>query len=148
MIVVSACLAGKACRYDGGACSKEHVLQLTADKEAVMICPELAGGLPVPREPAEIIGGTGEDVLDGKARVLTASGRDVTKCFLDGANETLKMAKKWNAAAIILKDNSPSCGSSFIYDGSFSGNKTKGNGVTAALLKREGFTVKADSDQT
>lgn len=141
MLLVSSCLAGKACRYDGTSCLQERIQQLSEDNLAIMVCPEQIGGLPTPREPAEIVGGTGEDVLNGKAEVITKSGANVTKQFISGASKTLEIAKEINPSVIILKENSPSCGSSFIYDGSFAGMKKSGDGVTAALLKKEGFTV-------
>src|SRR5690606_14177498 len=106
-----------------------------------MICPELLGGLSTPREPAEIIGGDGGDVLDGKAKVVDRAGNDVTIQFIKGAYATLEKAKEINATIVVLKENSPSCGSSRIYNGEFKGEKVAGNGVTAALLKRNGFQV-------
>lgn len=106
-----------------------------------MACPELLGGFTTPREPAEIIGGTGEDVLSGKAKIITASGEDVTDLYVEGAAKTLAYAEKIQASAVILKENSPSCGSSFIYNGDFSGQKIAGNGVTSALLKQAGYRV-------
>lgn len=141
MILVSACLAGEAVRYDGRHCLQESIAKLVAQGKAVMVCPEVMGGLPTPREPAEIVGGTGEDVLDGRAKVIDRTGKDVTAMYLQGAYAALELARKWSATRIVLKENSPSCGSSAIYDGSFSGQKVPGLGVTAALLRREGFDV-------
>jgi len=114
---------------------------LIDENKAMTVCPELLGGLTVPREPAEIIGGNGEDVLDGKASVIGKSGKDVTKLFIEGAFATLKKAQELNATLVVLKEFSPSCGSSMIYNGEFKGQKIVGNGVTTALLKRNGINV-------
>lgn len=141
MILVSSCLAGLEVRYNGTHCLNKQINRLVAEKKAAMICPELCGGLPIPREPAEILAGNGFDVLDGKAKVLTKSGADVTDFYIKGAYATLEKAKEINASIVILKENSPSCGSSMIYDGEFKGNQVVGDGVTSALLKRNGFRV-------
>ena len=108
-------------------------------KKVFPICPEVLGGLSIPREPAEIVGGVGEDVLDGHAKVITNNGIDVTEQFIKGAFETLKIAQELDATMVILKERSPSCGSSMIYAGEFNGTKKQGTGVTAALLKRNGI---------
>ena len=115
-------------------------------KKGYPICPEVLGGLSIPREPAEIVGGEGEDVLDGHAKVITNTGIDVTEQFMKGANETLKIALDLDATMVILKERSPSCGSSMIYSGEFNGNKKKGTGVTAALLKRNGIQVLSEEN--
>jgi uncharacterized protein YbbK (DUF523 family) len=101
----------------------------------------LLGGFLTPREPAEIAGGDGYDVLDGKVKVVDQSGNDVTKLYLKGAYAAFQTAKELNATLVVLKENSPSCGSSMIYDGQFSGTKVSGDGVTSALLKRNGIQV-------
>lgn len=147
MILVSSCLAGKACRYDATSCLHAKIGQLAEENNVVMVCPEVMGGLHTPRDPAEIVGGTGADVLTGKAKVITVNGVDVTEQFLRGAQQTLKIAKQHNATLIILKQNSPSCGSKAIYDGSFTGAKIAGEGVTAALLRQNGFTVISEDDE-
>lgn len=141
MIIVSSCLAGECCRYNGTHRLIDKVKELVEENKAMMICPELAGGFTTPREPAEIVGGTGEDVLRGNARVIEKSGMDVTTLYLDGAYKALKLAKNVKATLIILKEDSPSCGSHMIYNGEFSNRKIAGNGVTAALLQKEGFKV-------
>ncbi len=106
------------------------------------ICPEMAGGMPVPRPPAEIErGASGLDVLEGRARVLEVTGGDVTAQFIAGAQKALAFAKANGCTHALLIDGSPSCGSVAIYDGSFSGLKHPGNGVTAALLGKAGITV-------
>ena len=140
--MVSACLVGHKCRYDGGSKPNAQVLALYARGEAVAFCPECLGGLTVPREPSEIEPGfSGVDVLNGKARVLTAGGLDVTEAFLAGAENALRMCVEIGAKLAILKSHSPSCGCDAIYDGTFSGVLSGGDGVTAALLKRHGIAV-------
>ncbi|NRR22357.1 DUF523 domain-containing protein [Brevibacillus sp. MS2.2] len=145
MKVISACLIGCECRYDQKSCLDQELEQLLREGKAIPVCPEQLGGLPTPRPPAEIIGGTGEDVLDGKARIIDNTGQDVTEEFLMGANQALKLAKTVGATSAILKENSPSCGSSFVYDGSFSGKKVPGVGLTAALFRRNGIEVTSES---
>ena len=146
MILVSACLAGFDVKYNASHNLNEKIKKWFDEKKAIPICPEVLGGLSIPREPAEIVGGEGEDVLDGHAKVITNNGIDVTEQFMKGANETLKIALDLNATMVILKERSPSCGSSMIYSGEFNGNKKKGNGVTAALLKRNGIQVLSEED--
>lgn len=141
MKLISACLVGCRCRYDGGSKSIDVYERLVEQGEAVFVCPEQLGGLSTPRPPAQIVGGTGEDVLDGHARVVTDAGVDVTDEFIRGAEEALRMAKMVGAKEAILKERSPSCGSSMIYDGTFTEGKRPGDGVTAALLKRHGINV-------
>ncbi|MFC4321281.1 DUF523 domain-containing protein [Litchfieldia salsa] len=141
MIVVSSCLAGLKVRYNGTHSLDEKINKLVAENKAVTICPELLGGFSTPREPAEIVGGTGEDVLDGNAIVVDRSGNDVTELYIKGAYATLATVKQIHATTIVLKENSPSCGSSMIYNGEFNGTKMAGNGVTSALLKRNGLQV-------
>jgi len=141
MIMVSACLAGINCKYDGGNNLIPWIRDLVADGKAIPVCPEQLGGLPTPREPAEIAGGFGGDILEGKARVTTCSGEDVSAAFLRGAVEVLNLARLVGAACAILKERSPSCGSGWIYDGSFTHTPVPGQGVTAALLKENGIPV-------
>ncbi len=141
MILVSSCLAGLEVRYNGTHSLDYRISKLVGENKAVTICPELLGGFSTPREPAEIVGGDGEDVLDGKARVVEKSGSELTELYIKGAYATLEKAKKINATIVVLKENSPSCGSSMIYNGEFKGNKIVGNGVTSALLKRNGLQV-------
>ena len=139
--LISACLVGENVRYDGQNCLQQKLRQLVIEQRAVIICPEVSGGLSTPRLAAEIVGGNGEDVLCGKAKVLDSAGNDVSNAFIQGAYKALQLAQKHQITHVILKANSPSCGSELIYDGSFSGNKIQGNGVTSALLKQHGFTV-------
>lgn len=141
MILVSSCLAGFKVRYNGTDSLDDRILNLLSENKAITVCPELLGGFSTPREPAEIVGGDGEDVLDGKAIVVEKSGKDVTELYINGAYLTLKKAQELRATTIILKEYSPSCGSSLIYNGEFKGNKITGIGVTTALLKRNGLKV-------
>ncbi|MEH7455610.1 DUF523 domain-containing protein [Gottfriedia acidiceleris] len=141
MILVSSCLAGLKVRYNGTHCLNNKISKLVEENKAIRICPELLGGFSTPREPAEIIGGNGEDVLDGKAKVVDKSGKDVTLLYIKGAYVALEKAKEMNATMVVLKENSPSCGSSKIYNGDFIGKKIEGMGVTSALLTRNGFKV-------
>ena len=141
MILVSSCLAGRKVRYNGTDRLDERIRQLVEEKQAVMVCPELMGGFKTPRPPAEIVGGTGEDVLDGRAKVMDNRGNDVTGMYVAGAMKTLETAREVGATAVVLKENSPSCGSMEIYNGHFSGIKIPGAGVTAALLRRNGIQV-------
>lgn len=146
MILVSSCLAGMKVRYNGTDSLDETIGRLVREQKAVTACPELMGGFATPREPAEIIGGTGEDVLDGRAIVVERSGREVTELYVRGAYAALELAKSVQATLVVLKENSPSCGSKQIYDGSFSASKIDGNGVTAALLRREGYPVISEEE--
>lgn len=147
MKLISACLIGCECRYDQKSCRDEKGVELLAAGEAIPVCPEQLGGLPTPRPPAEIVGGDGFDVLDGRARIVDREGRDVTELYLAGARQALRMAQTVGAKQAILKENSPSCGSSFIYDGTFSGNKLAGVGLTAALLMRNGIEVRSEEGE-
>lgn len=146
VILVSSCLAGLACRYDGSHKLIDRISELVEQNKAVMVCPELLGGFSTPREPAEIKGGTGEDVLEGKAKVYTRSGEDVTELYVKGAYETLKLAKEIRASAVILKESSPSCGTRMIYDGTFNNRKVNGEGITSSLLRKEGFRVLSEEE--
>lgn len=111
------------------------------------ICPEMSAGMPVPRPPAEIEGAaTGEDVLSGRARVVEVSGGDVTGEFKRAAENALALAIETGCRYALLIDGSPSCGSGFVYDGTFSGQKLAANGVTAALLKQAGIAVYSDRE--
>ena len=142
MIIVSACLVGLRTRYDGGRLAPDEVLlRLARLGQVIPVCPEQLGGLATPREPAEIVGGDGQAVLLREARVLTRDGRDVTEEYIAGAQEVLRLAQLAGVRRAILKERSPSCGSSCIHDGTFSQKLTSGWGVTAALLRREGIEV-------
>lgn len=146
MIIVSACLAGLQCRWDGKKRFMEGIGKLVEEGKAIAVCPETLGGLPVPREPAEIVGGGGGDVLDGKAKVLTKQGVDFTWTFIKGATETLKIAKGEGIQQAIFKSRSSSCGRDQIYDGTFTHTLKMGDGVATALLLREGIKVITDEE--
>ncbi|WP_260957381.1 DUF523 domain-containing protein [Pseudomonas citri] len=141
-ILVSRCLLGHRVRYDGGASGPFDQLQQWLDEGRVVpLCPEVAGGLPTPRAAAEIPGGQGARVLDGQAGVFTGEGEDVSAQFLSGAHQALELVREHGIRLAVLKANSPSCGNLLTYDGTFSGVKVSGEGVTAALLKRHGVRV-------
>lgn len=146
MILVSACLIGENVRYDGDNSLNGKIRRLMDEGSALPVCPEVAGGLATPRNPAEIQGGDGHDVLAGSARVIDTSGADVTKQFLKGAHDTLAIFKEYAPTMVVLKENSPSCGSSNIYDGTFSGRKVPGTGVSTALLEQNGIKVISEKE--
>ena len=139
--LISACLLGVRCRYDGGHSRDSAAIKQHETDTLIAVCPEELGGLPTPRPPAEIVGGDGEDVLAGTAKVMTAAGEDVTDAYLRGAHQTLRIAQSQGATRVILKARSPSCGCGHIYDGTFSSTLKAGDGVTAALLKQHGIEV-------
>ena len=146
-ILVSACLLGEKVRYDGGDCRQSGLLeQWQGEGRLISICPEVAGGLPIPRPPAEIVSGCANAILCGDGSVQRNNGVDVTDAFVDGAERALALCIKHQIRFAILKEGSPSCGSSKINDGTFSGIKIKGEGVTASLLKRHGITVFSESE--
>ena len=140
-VIISACLMGVRCRYDGDYSRNETAINHQKTYQLIPVCPEESGGLPTPRPPAEIVGGDGNDVLKGNAKVMTADGTDVTEAYLQGAHHALEVAQSHGATHVILKTRSPSCGCGDIYDGTFSGTLMSGDGVTTALLKRHGITV-------
>lgn len=142
-VLVSACLMGEHVRYNGIAKNFEsHVLKYWCRKgQVVTICPEVAGGLSVPRPRSEIYGGDGSQVMKGHQKVVNINGQDVTTYFLDGAKKALELAGSLGIRLAILKEGSPSCGSGYIYDGSFSNIKIPGKGIAAALLEENGIRV-------
>jgi len=146
MILISACLLGVNCKYNGKNNSKDEIIRYFNGKGIVPVCPEQLGGLSTPRLPAEIQGGDGRDVLNGRAKVILNDGTDVTEDFIKGAYETLKIAKGLGITKAILQSRSPSCGVGKIYDGTFTGTLTEGDGITTALLKTEGIEVYSDED--
>ena len=138
--IVSACFVGVNCTYDGTNNLIPKVVDLVTSGKALPVCPEQLGGLSTPRTPAEIHGGDGRDVINGKASVVTNDGVDVTENFLAGAREALKLARLVGAGKAIMKERSPSCGCDYIYR---NGEVVKGNGVTTALFQQEGIEVRA-----
>ena len=139
MILVSACLLGIDCKYNGLNNKNENVLKYLEGKNYVIACPEQLGGLTTPRNPSEIVKIGENEINDYK--LLSNEGKDVSESFIKGAKETLKIAKIFNCTEAILKEGSPSCGSSFIYDGSFTGKKICGQGVTTDLLRKNNIKV-------
>ena len=146
-ILVSACLMGHNVRYNGRekAQISETLARWLAEKRLVTHCPELAAGLPVPRLPAEIVAGTGSDVMRAQARILESDGKDVTAHYQLAAWLALRTAQETGCRVALLTDGSPTCGSTRIYDGSFSGQKRAGMGVAAALLREHGIAVFSDN---
>lgn len=146
-ILVSRCLLGHAVRYDGGAHGPFTLLERWQQEGRIVpLCPEVAGGLPTPRAPAEIAGGQGAQVLDGRLPVLTLDGEDVTAAFVEGAEQALALVAKYGIRMALLKARSPSCGNRENYDGSFSGTRVAGEGVTAAALRRAGVQVFSEEE--
>ncbi|MEI7294527.1 DUF523 domain-containing protein [Paraburkholderia tropica] len=146
-ILVSACLLGRPVRYNGSAKTLAHAALDAWQREGrvVAICPELSGGFSVPRPAAEIAHSqSGDAVLAGAAHVIDEYGADVSALFIAGAQAALDLAREHDCRFALLIDGSPSCGSRFIYDGTFSGHKFAGEGVTAALLRANGIEVFAD----
>ena len=146
MIMVSACLLGVKCRFDGKDKLNKRVTEYLSDKEFTAVCPECLSDLKTPRCPAEISGGDGKDVLSGVARVINKEGEDVTSSYLMGAQSVLEKAMSLKPELIIFKEKSPSCGVNRIYDGSFSGKLIDGEGVCTALLRLSGFNVISEED--
>lgn len=146
MLLVSACLLGVECKYNGLTNAHQQIQELAKRGGVIPFCPEQLGGLSTPRPPVEICGGDGRKVLGREATVLSSRGEDVTEAFLKGARESLKIARLFHSPAALLKEGSPSCGSSSIYDGTFTHTKRKGQGVTAALLEREGVVIFSEEE--
>ena len=130
-ILVSACLLGINCKYNGGNNYHEEIDEFLKCYDVIPVCPEIFGGLPTPRPAAEALGD----------RVVTDEGKDVTENFLRGAEETLKLAKKYNVKKALLKLRSPSCGNGKIYDGTFTNTLIDGDGITTKILKENGIEI-------
>lgn len=146
-ILVSRCLLGHRVRYDGGAHGPFDLLKRwQAEGRVVALCPEVAGGLLTPRAAAEIPSGQGAPVLDGLLPVRTIDGEDVTAAFVAGAEQALSLVRQHGIRLALLKARSPSCGNRENYDGSFSGVKVAGEGVTAAALRRAGVLVFSEEE--
>lgn len=135
-ILVSACLLGQPCRYDGGSKPNEAVKALSQQFNCIPVCPESLGGLPIPREPSEIC-------ADG---VLSRTGQNVTAQYRAGAMAALAIAKQHDCRYAVLKERSPSCGRGKIYDGTFTQTLTDGDGITAALLMQNDIRVFGESE--
>jgi uncharacterized protein YbbK (DUF523 family) len=141
MILVSACLAGVKTRYDATDRVDAAIRQLVSSKKALPLCPEVMGGRSIPREPVEIKGGSGQQVIMGLAKTVDKAGSDHTREILDGVAEFMKAVRNLNVKAVILKSKSPTCGYGKIYDGTFSGKLVDGDGVLAAELEKEGIKI-------
>ncbi|MDI6785998.1 MAG: DUF523 domain-containing protein [bacterium] len=141
MILVSACLVGINCRYDGKGCKNENIITLVSRNKAIPVCPEQLGELPTPRKPAEIVNGDGYDVLIGLARVINTKGVDVSDNFILGAQKVLRIAQILKVEEVFFKSKSPSCGCKRIYNGAFNGKLKEEVGVCSALLIKNGITV-------
>jgi len=141
MYLISACLCGVNCKYNGSNNYNEICDKLFTSGKAILVCPEQLGGLPTPRIPSEIIGESSNILNNNNGSVIDKNGNDVTLQFVKGAKETLQIAKKLNIKKAILKDGSPSCGVNYIYNGNFNGSKIKGMGLTAQLLKESSIDI-------
>ena len=140
MMIISACLCGCDCKYNGKNNKNESCVELLKRGKAVLVCPEQLGGMTTPRVPSEILKN------DGKISVISKEGKDVSKEFKKGAKEALKIAKLVDAKVAILKNGSPSCGSKNIYDGTFSNNKIEGKGITAKLFMENEIEVFSEDE--
>ncbi len=142
-ILVSGCLNGRPIRFNSTNVSVESEIwdRWESEGRLVAFCPELAAGFPVPRPPAEIVGSTASVVLQGVGRVEEDNGTDVTDMFVDGANLAVERAKAEGCVMAVLTDGSPSCGTTYTYDGTFRGGTVEGMGVTAQLLQDQGLRV-------
>lgn len=134
-IAVSACLLGEPCRYDGAAKPCQSVIDFAANHDVLSICPEVAGGLPTPRTPSEIVR------ENGSVRVVSKNGEDVTAAFERGSQETVRQMQDFDCELAILKTKSPSCGTGVVYDGCFTGTLCEGWGIAAELIRNAGFPV-------
>ncbi len=148
MILVSACLLGLNTKYDGKANADSLMHKYSPLGKFIPVCPEQLGGLPTPREPVEIINGTGQEVLLGQCSARGERGEEVTSQFIRGAYEVLKLVEMVSITAAILKERSPSCGVNYIYDGSFAHRKIPGQGVTSALLKQYNIPIYSEEELT
>ena len=135
-VLISACLLGLDCRYDGKSKDNKEIIKMLDRFDFIPVCPEVFGGLPTPRVPSEI---------NGK-RVINKDGVDVTSNYIRGAEDTLRLCKLYKADIVVLKSKSPSCGKGLVYDGTFSGNLVKGNGITTQLLIDNGIDVYTEEE--
>lgn len=144
--IISACLIGKNCSYNGTSNYNLKIKELFDSGLAIAVCPEELGGLKIPRPPCEIFGGSGEDVLKGRAYVFNKEGRDVTINVIKGSKEFLSIAEESGVKKAILKSRSPCCGKGKIYDGTFANKLRNGNGITTALLLKKNIEVITDEE--
>lgn len=146
MVLISACLIGINCNYKGESKPCEKAIKLARMSKAIPFCPEQLGGLCTPRSGARILSGNGLDVLDKKARLITDDSKDVTDEYIKGAEKVLKMAKIFNISAVVLKQGSPSCGNGKTQGGESKRERVLGDGVTTALLKKNGIKIYSEED--
>ena len=137
-ILIRACLCGDKCRYNGSDVKNDLKFD---DKEVLKICPELLGGLGIPRESCEIVDGSAEDVINRTAKIIGISGKDYTNEYLEGMEKAIELVKKHKIEIAYLKQNSPSCGYGKVYDGKFRGKIIEGNGIFAERLKKLGIKI-------
>lgn len=135
-VLISACLAGYKCRYDGNSKPVKEIIDFICDNEVVLVCPEQLANLPIPRDPSEIVGD----------KVINSKGKDVTKEFKNGAKKALEIAIDNNVELAILKSKSPSCGKGKIYDGTFTRTLKEGNGLFADLCIKHGIKVISEKE--
>jgi uncharacterized protein YbbK (DUF523 family) len=143
VVLVSACLVGEMCRYDGKSKHSSPVMRALEGKEVVPICPEAGAGLGIPRPSVDLSGGTGEAVLEGRARAVDRTGKDRTAAFRHGAELALEAARRFDATVAVLKERSPSCGSQSTH---VDGALVRGRGVAAALLHSAGIILLSDEE--
>ncbi|MCX6809622.1 MAG: DUF523 domain-containing protein [Candidatus Berkelbacteria bacterium] len=141
MKIISACLLGVNCRFNGKNKFSPKAKHVFDGGEVILICPEMLINLGIPREACEIVGGDGFDVLEGKARVVSKSGKDFTQLYLDAAQKASAMIENLGITKAYLKSGSPTCGAGTIYNGDFTGEKKNGFGVFSALLKNNGIEL-------
>jgi len=144
-LLISGCLAGLSCRYDGGSKPHPHLDDLRKDYDLIPVCPEQAGGLSTPRIPNELQDSAAE-ILFGRGKVKNQAGEDCTEQFILGATETLKVVRLLEIKKALLKDGSPSCGKNRVYDGTFSGKSITGRGITAEKLHDEGVDIYSEDE--
>lgn len=141
MYLISACLIGVNCKYNGAASLDKDLLKLFMEGKAIAVCPEVLGNLSIPRDPCEIV-----KADNGSIKVMSKHGKDCTSNFIGGARKTLEICKSAGVDKAILQSRSPSCGYGKIYDGTFTGKLTRGNGLTAQLLSEHGIKVYTDEN--
>ena len=141
LLLVSACLIGVNCRYNGGSTRIESLVRLFEEGKALPVCPEMLGGLSAPRSPCEIV-----QAADGTERVMDRDGVDRTAAFHEGAERTLSICRAAGIRKAVLQQRSPTCGHGIIYDGTFQSVRIPGNGITARLLEANGIEVLSDED--
>lgn len=140
MVAISSCVSGIKCRYNATDSYKPSLIKDISDNY-IAVCPEILAGFDIPRTACEILGGSGEDVLDGTARIIDKNGMDITEAMVRGAEMALQICLENDVTKAYLQSKSPTCGCGRIYDGSFSNNLKSGNGIFTALLNKHGIKV-------